>query len=166
MTLDESGTTYVFPLNITKSGLAAVSGEKWCWNSTTSCHHDYKAADIMAPMGTVVKAFVGGEVIKTTSSGPARLQIKGDDGNIYYYTHMLAGSIEAAGIKAGQTISAGTVLGKIGTTADGSGVQHLHIDALPPPYTGRMDCASEACSGYPFIDIQTVLHNLWIKLPE
>ncbi len=159
-----------FPVITTKSQIKDNKPYPWCFAKTSNCHHNYNAADIMQPTGTVVIAAVGGTVatVKDSSQYPSevgsRAVIKSADGNIWYYTHMGRNTLV---VKQGQKIAAGGVIGKVGTDADAQNTpSHLHIDALPPPYSSRMGCGGGSCSSYPFIDIQPALVKAFETLPE
>lgn len=161
-----------FPLITSQTQVKENKPYPWCYKQTTNCHHDYNAADIMMPTGTQVIAAVGGTVATVkdtsdpqyTSSVGSRVIIKGSDGNVWYYTHMGRGTLVA---KVGQKIKAGEAIGKVGTNADAQNTpSHLHIDALPPPYSSRMGCGGGSCSSYPFIDIQPALVKAFLTLPE
>ncbi|MBA3758258.1 M23 family metallopeptidase, partial [Candidatus Saccharibacteria bacterium] len=139
-----------------------------CYQSQTNCHHDYNAADIFAPTGTTVVAARGGTVVTARdndgSSVGSRVTIKGTDGNLYYYTHMGNGTIR---VGAGDIITAGQEIGKVGTRADAVGTDmHLHFDALPPPATSRPGCSGASCRSYPFINVQPVLTQSFNALPD
>src|SRR3954471_20091108 len=93
-------------------------------------HHDYPASDIMAACGTPVVSPVNGGVLEVTlvdtwsakvnagaSRGGLSWSILGDDGARYYGSHMQ--SLET-NIRAGQRVTAGQRLGKVGETGDAS----------------------------------------------
>lgn len=161
-----SADGFVFPLKTTKGTLI---GDGWCHKSLTNCHHDYNAADIFAPTGTPVVAVRGGTVVKSddndSSKVGSRLQIKGDDGLLYYYAHMGDGTIK---VKAGDTVTAGQEIGAVGTNADAVGTpRHLHFDALPANlFSFRPSCSGASCSSYPFVLVQPVLVSAFNNLPD
>lgn len=141
--------------------------EEWCWDKTVNCHHNYNAADIFAPVGTEVIAAKPGTVVKTTeenNGGGSRVTIKGEDDLVYYYTHMAFNSIL---VERGETVAAGQTLGVVGDSSQASGTPpHLHFDILPAEYDSRVACSGSACAGYPFIDVQPILANLYGNLPQ
>ncbi len=152
-----------FPLQTTKSVITSFD-PSWCYQSLTNCHHDYNAADIFAPTGTTVIAAKPGTVIQVNNGQEANVTIKGEDNNIYYYTHMGAGTIK---VNEGQAVTIAQQIGSVGTEADARGTpEHLHFDSLPPPHTGRVGCSAAACSGYPFINVQPTLVKSFEVLPE
>lgn len=131
---------FVFPLKTTKA--AVIKGAQydghawvWCYKSHSSCHHDYKAADIHAEPGTPVVAVVGGTVVKAddppvcSGTDAPRLRIKGDDGKWYFYQHLKPGTVK---LTANQKVKAGDQLGEIGpgACAENTG-PHIHFDVSP-----------------------------------
>jgi murein DD-endopeptidase MepM/ murein hydrolase activator NlpD len=166
---DEGGVAsvngFTFPLQTTKAVILAGNGGKWCHTSQTNCHHHYKAADIMVPTGTVVVAAKAGTVQKSSRSGsPGNVTINSSDGKgINFYQHMDASSVT---VSAGQKVTAGQVLGKVGDVTDAFGTPaHLHFDMLPPQYKYRVSCASATCMSYPFIEVQPALTETFKLLP-
>lgn len=159
-----SADGFVFPLKTTKSTInKGVDGSKWCPTSQENCHHHYNAADIFAETGTEVLAARGGEVI-LVKPRPDHVVIKGDDGKLYYYTHMGAGTTTVA---KGQHVVAGATIGRVGVNADADGTtRHLHFDMLPGSQGNRPACKSAACTKYPFINVQPVLTEAFNALPE
>jgi peptidoglycan LD-endopeptidase LytH len=103
-------------------------------------HHDYPAADIMAACGSKVLAVTDGVVLEVapvdrydprTNKGAHRgglsISIRGDDGVRYYGSHF---SSITPGLAAGDRVSAGDVLGRVGRTGDASAC-HLHFGLSP-----------------------------------
>lgn len=148
-----------FPVNATKAVIESQSPLRWCFASQNNCHHDYNAADIFAPTGTTIVSPVAGTVISAThaSSGVgSRVQIRDGDGDIWYLAHMHHSP--GLRVSAGQHVDRGTPIGVVGTSAHAVGTQpHLHIDMLPPPYTGRPSCSGAGCRAYPFQNLQPLL---------
>jgi len=165
-----SSDGFTFPLKTTQAVIkAGVDGSIWCYASTASCHHDYNAADIHAKTGTVIIAAKSGEVVNKTTDNcynhttGCNVTIMGDDGALYYYTHMNKNAI----VNVGQKVQSAKQLGWVGdnTTAAGTAA-HLHIDMLPgDQYKFRPECSGPACSGYPFINVQALLVPAYQKLP-
>lgn len=106
-------------------------------------HHDYPAADIFHPggCGATIVSPVDGVVLESNPSdhwdaavddpatrGGIFLSVLGDDGVRYYLAHFQS---LAAGIDAGVRLSAGQVVGAMGSTGR-AGACHLHF-ALSPP---------------------------------
>ncbi|MGN9907443.1 peptidoglycan DD-metalloendopeptidase family protein [Phytohabitans sp. LJ34] len=152
-------STITFPLDAPKSVIESQSPLRWCFASQGNCHHDYNAADIFAPTGTRVVSPVSGTVISATlaSSGVgSRVQIRDDEGDIWYLAHMHHSP--GLAVTDGQRVARGTLIGYVGTSAHAVGTQpHLHIDMLPPPYTSRPSCSGSACAAYPFVNLQPLL---------
>lgn len=165
-----------FPLVATKKvirggvdGDPATSHDVWCFNNSTNhCHHDYPAADIHAPVGTIVAAAVGGEVTRASDVASCdpdrdefdvpRVTIKGADGRYYYYTHMNPGSIK---VDEGQQVAAGEVLGEVGPSECAQRSEpHLHFDISTDDRNLRYEGAAN------MIDPQPGLTEAFGKLPE
>lgn len=166
-----TGVIDVFPLDATKTIIQTGSeGTHWCYDSVTNCHGSYNAADIMAATGTDVVAAKAGIVTDVTNSSSGDyLTIKGSDNKyIYYYTHMGFNSITVA---KDQQVTAGQVIGKVGTAAEAEGtLPHLHFDILPASrWNERPACSRESCDPEikdAFIDPQPHLVQLYNQLPE
>lgn len=170
-TLGQSDDGFTFPLQgVTKSSILNMNPH-WCSTSQESCHHDYNAADIFSPTGTVVVAARGGTVTSAKdnkdnpSSVGTRVSILGDDGKLYYYAHMGTGTLA---VHNDQKVGAGTVLGKIGTKENAEGTEpHLHIDILPgDQYKYRPVCTFKQCTGFPFINPQPALIDAFNHLKD
>ncbi|QQS69116.1 peptidoglycan DD-metalloendopeptidase family protein [Candidatus Saccharibacteria bacterium] len=151
----ELGTVgnFTFPLKTTQTRIKTAQYQDatykltkwaWCYTSQTNCHHDYPAADIFDNPGTEVVAAVGGTVVRyrpKPSCSPERggspsIQIKGDDGNYYFYTHFRGGSLLQS--QEGARIDQGQTLGVIGEPACAQGTQpHVHFQAYSSPITGN-----------------------------
>ena len=164
---------FTFPLKTTKAALAIGSENDQgtgIWNPSckTGCHHDYDAADIFDQTGVPIVAAVGGNVVKggedaSCGSSGCNVSIKGDDGILYFYQHMS----KAATVNKGATVSAGDVIGAVGTNYSALGTaRHLHFDMLPEKYTARPSCSGAACSSYPFINPMEFLEPAYEALPE
>lgn len=95
----------------------------------------FPAHDYMATAGTPVVAPVGGKIVRFSghdpSSGPTNgvhgpfgwsLYLQGDDGRMYYMTHLGSRSI-----KVGQRVEPGAVLGTIGDYSRWGGADHVHM---------------------------------------
>lgn len=102
----------------------------------------HQGNDILAARGTPVVANVGGVVTQRTGavSGLAYF-LAGDDGNRYFGAHL--DSFGASG-----RVSAGTVIGKVGSTGDASGgPPHLHFEMHPggSGYTNPFSTLTKYC---------------------
>lgn len=154
---------FVFPLQITKSTLLN-NKPPWCYQNQTNCHHDYNAADIFSPTGTIVLAAKPGTVTRTNYSGKfgQNVQIKGDDGYNYYYTHMPQGSNK---VNVGDKVTAGQPIGEVGTNANAAGTDHhLHFDITTG--NSRPGCSASACPDNVFQEVQPLLISAFNNLPE
>ena len=161
---------FAFPLVATKKQIKENPVARWCWDKQTNCHHDYNAADIHMPTGTQVVAAKPGTVTSVHRGvGPStnNITIKGANGDnyIYFYQHLGTGTIQ---VNEGQPVVAGQPIGKIGTDEDANHTnKHLHFDMLPsPPFNGRVSCSGSQCTGYPFVDVQSILYKVFQSLPE
>jgi len=161
---------FVFPLQTTQKLINdGVDGATWPSERLENAHHDYNAADIFAETGTPVLAAKPGTIISAKNvddSYGSRVTIKGDDGFVYYYTHMGVDTITVS--RDSGHVDAGQKLGEVGTNANAQGTtRHLHFDMLPPEYQARPSCSSEACAALPFILVQPVLVEAFSNLaPE
>jgi len=95
----------------------------------------HEALDIPAPRGTSVVATDDGRVVKLFRSVPGGLTIyQADPANevVYYYAHLDG---YAAGLREGQAVKRGEVIGYVGSTGNASpDAPHLHfaVMRLPP----------------------------------
>jgi murein DD-endopeptidase MepM/ murein hydrolase activator NlpD len=98
----------------------------------------HKALDIMAPWGTPVLAADDGRLEKISSNragGLAAYQSDPSGQFIYYYAH-LAGY--ADGLKEGQALRRGDVIGYVGTTGNAPATApHLHFQVMLLEHKGR-----------------------------
>lgn len=159
---------FTFPLKTTQAKIKrGISGAVWCFSKSTNCHHHYNAADIFVETGTPIIAAAAGKVVsKKTSSCDyygCNVTVMGDDGILYYYTHMS----KQASVRVGQSVQAGDEIGKVGTDASAMNTpRHLHFDMLPgSEYQYRPGCSSASCMSYPFKNVQEFLVPAFNKLP-
>mgnify|MGYP003342275909 CR=1 FL=1 len=131
-------TLRVFPIE--KSDACAVKFAQY--------HHDYPATDILTKKGCAFLAPIDGVVDEVsrkdrwsgkTNRGQDRgglfVSIIGVDGVRYYGSHLLE---VADGIEPGVTVSAGQVLGKVGTSGSARGTSpHLHFGLSWPTEKGN-----------------------------
>lgn len=88
----------------------------------------HEGIDIFADRGTPVHAVASGTVVGGFSNrlGGTVVRIEGDDGRYYYYAHLVADSVR--GLRPGQHVAAGEVIGQVGNTGDAAGTSpHLHL---------------------------------------
>jgi len=104
-------------------------------------HH---AVDIMAPRGTAVRAVDAGTIVKLASSGAGGTTIYQYDPlehYCYYYAHLQA---YAPGLREGQKVARGDVIGYVGTTGNAPArAPHLHFAIF------RLDDRKQWWSGAP-----------------
>jgi murein DD-endopeptidase MepM/ murein hydrolase activator NlpD len=89
--------------------------------------HIHQGQDLAAAAGTPVVAPFGGTVswVQYQAGGAGwYVVLHALDGRDYVFMHLQAGSIE---VKAGDTVTTGKLLGKVGTTGDSTG-PHLHFE--------------------------------------
>lgn len=128
---------FVFPLQASKSNIINGSSNRdgrLVWNSNIpfSYHHTYAAADIHVSVATKVLAAKSGSVIWVRDRGcngtgefPA-LAIKADDGFIYYYAHLLPGSLR---VMPRTRVTQGDEIAEVGDSKCAQGTApHLHFD--------------------------------------
>lgn len=93
-----------------------------------SAGHTHEAIDIMAPRGTPVLAATDGRLLRLFTSdhgGLTLYQIGPDSTTVYYYAHLDG---YAEGLREGQTLQQGQVLGYVGDTGNAvPGNTHLHF---------------------------------------
>jgi Peptidase family M23 len=108
----------------------------------------HEGNDVMAPRRALAVAAEPGKVKFWTSSAPAgcMLYLYGKSGTTYLYIHLnndltnrndnrgkcVAGTAYAPGLKNGQKVQAGQLLGFVGDSGDANGVAtHLHFEVHP-----------------------------------
>ncbi|MBF6164041.1 peptidoglycan DD-metalloendopeptidase family protein [Streptomyces gardneri] len=88
-------------------------------------HHG--GLDLAASAGTPIYAATGGTVVKAGNFGDGygyQVRIRSADGTETIYAHQTPGSIR---VQTGQRVSAGTVIGAVGSTGNSTG-PHLHYE--------------------------------------
>ena len=106
--------------------------DDWGNYRSTPCPHLHQGNDIFAPMGTPAVAPEDGTVVRFDyeSVGGNSYYFSGADGYSFYGAHLEG---FAPGLKAGQHVTAGTVLGYVGNTGDAAGgASHLHFQVYAP----------------------------------
>lgn len=88
----------------------------------------HNALDLAAPAGTPIPSIVGGKVTQVYINNPTAgngITIQGEDGREYRYIHMKNAPI----FKVGDTVSAGSIIGHVGSTGDSTG-PHLDLRVM------------------------------------
>jgi murein DD-endopeptidase MepM/ murein hydrolase activator NlpD len=117
--VDGSTSGYVFPVG---GGPSVVSVSHW--------HHDYPAADIVAPEGSPLYALSDGTVVYAWSWDQrcgTGFTIKTADGLTWTYCHL---SYLDPAVVPGAELKAGDPVGLVGQTGDATG-PHLHLQLQP-----------------------------------
>lgn len=107
--------------------------------------HGHTGVDLMAPMGSPIRAAAGGTVVFAGwyFDYGRMVDIQHADGVITRYAHMLA---FAPGIGSGVPVATGQVIGRVGATGRAHGA-HVHFEVRvhgrpidPKPYLGLAGC--------------------------
>ena len=89
--------------------------------------HRHQGVDMLAARGTPTVAPVSGRVEhRGTSLGGLSWYVYGDNGNMYYGTHLQGYENQGVG-----WVAAGTVIGYVGDTGNARGTPHLHFEVHP-----------------------------------
>jgi peptidoglycan LD-endopeptidase LytH len=97
------------------------------WGAARSGGRVHKGVDMLAARGTPTVAPVSGEVQHRGSSlGGLSWYVYGDNGDMYYGTHLSA----YANVGAGH-VEAGELIGYVGDTGNARGTPHLHFEVHP-----------------------------------
>jgi murein DD-endopeptidase MepM/ murein hydrolase activator NlpD len=97
------------------------------WGAARSGGRRHQGVDMLAARGTPTVAPVSGEVQHRGSSlGGLSWYVYGDNGDMYYGTHLSA--YENVGVGH---VEAGTVIGYVGDTGNARGTPHLHFEVHP-----------------------------------
>ena len=96
------------------------------WGAPRSGGRRHKGTDVFAPYGSPVYAVSDGVIIRTNwgSSSGLAIQLRSVDGNVYFYAHE-----SSVNVRAGQRVSAGQVIGRVGTSGNAAGTSpHVHFE--------------------------------------
>lgn len=108
------------------SGVAA-SALSDTWGATRSEDRTHEGIDIMAPMGTPVRAAADGRIVKFFDSvrgGITVYQFDTSERFVYYYAHL---SRRAPGLVEGAVVRQGDVIAYVGMSGNAP-VPHLHFE--------------------------------------
>jgi murein DD-endopeptidase MepM/ murein hydrolase activator NlpD len=132
-----------FPLLTTKSEITRLNKGQFSNGKMSLGGHPYAAHDIMVSPGVQVASILAGEVISISKDKcPGRLiSIYSPTENVTVsYLHL---SMSQDIVKKGDQIKAGQVIGVVGSSVEGCGSAHLHIDAALSDQ--RPGCKRENC---------------------
>jgi peptidoglycan hydrolase-like protein with peptidoglycan-binding domain len=123
------------PVNIALQSRPLGSGPCWygdTWQATRGSGRVHLGVDIGAPKGTPLRAVVSGRVSQIYRDRPGSLSGNGlkiatADGTYFFYAHL---DSFAQGIDVGVPVSAGQVIGTIGSTGNAA-ITHLHFEVHP-----------------------------------
>ena len=92
--------------------------------------HRHEGNDIFAKMGTPIVAVLAGTIrYSTYGIGGNNAHLTDAHGDYFYYAHMVR---FAAGLKSGDHVQAGEVIGYVGETGDAAGTSpHCHFEIHP-----------------------------------
>jgi murein DD-endopeptidase MepM/ murein hydrolase activator NlpD len=95
----------------------------------TEFAHFHEGCDVIAAEGTELYAAERGVITQISGStlGGSGLWLKGESNTSYYYAHL---SRYAPGLRIGQLVEAGSLVGYVGHTGDAYG-PHLHFEVHP-----------------------------------
>lgn len=112
------------------AGLAYYSDD-WLNPRFTPTPHLHKGLDIFTDFGTPVRSPDRG--VLTFSDGPTGgigAYVRGESGDVYYFGHLAE---RAEGLRPGQRVDIGTVIGYVGDTGNAKGgTPHLHFEIRRP----------------------------------
>jgi peptidoglycan LD-endopeptidase LytH len=101
------------------------------WGAPRSGGRSHKGTDVFAAMGEPVLAVTDGTIARHSNGGLGGISVylQGDDGNLYYYTHLQ--SIDANGA-VGRRVQGGEVIAYNGDTGNArGGAPHVHFEVKP-----------------------------------
>ncbi len=88
--------------------------------------HGHAGVDMLAPRGTKVRAIESGTVIRahwSGSSGGNTITLQGRSGSKFFYAHN-----DVNKVRAGQEVTVGEVIARVGSTGNAGTVNHLHFE--------------------------------------
>lgn len=115
----------------TKGVACPVAGSNYfidSWGYPRSGGRTHKGTDLMAGFNTPLVAMNSGTVrLSSHSLGGIQVYVYGDDGITYYYAHM---SKWPSGLRTGQRVNKGQVIGYVGDSGNARGTPHLHLGMI------------------------------------
>ena len=127
-------TTTVPPARSTSGLVCPVNGAvsfSDTWGAPRSGGRTHKGVDMSASRGTPLVAMETGRIYRLSNStlGGLSIYLLGNSGDVYYYAHLNA---FADGLSGGQKVSAGDLVGYVGTTGNSpSWIPHLPLGWQP-----------------------------------
>ena len=127
-------TTTVPPARSTSGLVCPVDGAvsfSDTWGAPRSGGRTHKGVDMSASRGTPLVAMETGRIyrLSTSTLGGLSIYLLGNSGDVYYYAHL---DVFADGLAGGQKVSAGDLVGYVGTTGNSpSWIPHLHLGWQP-----------------------------------
>jgi murein DD-endopeptidase MepM/ murein hydrolase activator NlpD len=106
------------------------------WGAPRAGGRKHQGIDIMAPAGTPVMAAAAGRILKLFKSAKGGTTIYQSDPSgryVLYYAHLQA---YAPGLKQGQTVAQGEVIGAVGQTGNAT-TPHLHFEIQRASASGK-----------------------------
>jgi peptidoglycan LD-endopeptidase LytH len=101
------------------------------WGAPRSGGRSHKGTDVFAAMGEPVLAFTDGTIARHSNGGLGGISVylQGDDGNLYYYTHLQR--IDAGGA-VGRRVQGGELIAYNGDSGNArGGAPHVHFEVKP-----------------------------------
>jgi murein DD-endopeptidase MepM/ murein hydrolase activator NlpD len=96
------------------------------WGAPRSGGRRHQGVDMLAPTGTPLQAVVSGTLTQGQNTlGGVTVSVHGDNGNRYYYAHLVAYEAPPGRVEQGQ------VIGYIGDSGNAIGTPHLHFEIHP-----------------------------------
>ena len=129
------GTNYASGFQRPLNSFTITSGFGGRQDPTGSSGDFHEGIDMSAPGGTPIMASRAGKVVESSYQGSAgnHVIIQHDNGYYTYYMHM-----NAPGASVGKEVSAGEIIGAVGTTGNSTG-NHLHFGIATGIWSGFMD---------------------------
>ncbi len=132
-----------FPLQATKERMQKLNGGQMHDGKMARSGHPYAAFDIMADPSTPVLSILDGKVSHLSSDkcGGRLISVYSESAGVTVsYLHTSTTNVVVA---EGKQVKAGEIIAYVGTSGNGCGTPHLHIDAAAG--NRRPGCKRESC---------------------